>query len=62
MIIFDRFLFCINLKTFGKFFGWVGTMTAIMIAYAMFLVASAKSANVNAIKERYFGKDFSTEG
>lgn len=57
MIILDRFLCCISLKTFGKFVGWVGTMLCALAAYAVFLVVASKSANLLVISyhERYFG-------
>lgn len=42
MIIFDRFLCCISLKTFGKFFGWAGTVICVFLAYAVFLVLSGR--------------------
>ena len=42
MIIFDRFLCCISLKTFGKFFGWAGTVICVFLAYAIFLVLSGR--------------------
>ncbi|CRL07457.1 CLUMA_CG020426, isoform A [Clunio marinus] len=51
MIIFDRFLCCISLKTFGKFVGWVGSMGAIMMAYAMFLIYSVKPENLRGFKD-----------
>jgi hypothetical protein len=63
MIIFDRFLCCISLKTFGKFIGWTGTMISIMIAYAAFLIASArKSAGENGSKDMIFGRNLTEDG
>lgn len=52
MIIFDRFLCCIGLKFFGKFIGWIGTMTTVMIAYAIFLVSGAKKPTFDSLIER----------
>lgn len=50
MIIFDRFLCCIKLKSFGKFVGWTGLVISVFLAYAIFLVLTGKkttSANSN---------------
>lgn len=57
MIIFDRFLCCISLKFFGKFLGWIGTMLSLGVAYAFFLIRSAKSAN----QARFVGEKISDE-
>lgn len=62
MIFFDRFLGCISLKSFGKFIGWVGMMIYIFTAYAIFLVVSAKSAGVEALRRKYFGTEMETSG
>lgn len=43
MIIFDRFLCCINLKTFGKFIGWVGATSSVLIAFLASLVVVVKA-------------------
>ncbi|KAG5669902.1 hypothetical protein PVAND_000192 [Polypedilum vanderplanki] len=62
MIIFDRFLCCIKLKTFGKFFGWIGAVFSIMTAYALFLVASGrKTTGQNVSDHMFYGKDLSIE-
>jgi hypothetical protein len=62
MIIFDRFLCCISLKTFGKTIGWIGLMTSLCVAYAIFLVISAKATSVYDVKQRYFGSQITTDG
>jgi hypothetical protein len=63
MIIFDRFLCCIKLKTFGKFFGWIGTVFSVLAAYALFLVMSGrKSAGSNVTNHMLYGKNLSAEG
>lgn len=62
MIIFDRFLCCIKLKSFGKFFGWIGTTFSILLAYATFLVASGrKAAGENTSNHMIIGRDWKTE-
>lgn len=33
-----------------------------MVAYAIFLIITAKKASVHAVKERYFGKQLEDEG
>lgn len=62
MIIFDRFLCCVSLKLFGKAIGWIGTVASTMIAYALFLVVSAKTRSVMKFKEHYFGENVKSEG
>lgn len=62
MIVFDRFLCCISLKSFGKFIGWLGAMTSLMMVYAVFLVLTAKSVNLLAINQRYFAGETTNEG
>lgn len=62
MIVFDRFLCCISLKTFGKFIGWIGTMASFMMIYALFLVLTAKSVNLLSLNERYFSGKMTNEG
>jgi ABC-type Na+ efflux pump permease subunit len=46
MIIFDRFLCCINLKSFGKCVGWAGMMICVFVAYAIFLVLTGRKSAV----------------
>lgn len=62
MIVCDRFLCCISLKTVGKFIGWIGTMVSFMLAYAFFLILTAKPVNMIALNERYFGGKMTYEG
>lgn len=62
MIIFDRFLCCISIKTFGKFFGWIGMMASLVLGYAIFLIASAKRSNLYAVKDRFFPGKIKDDG
>lgn len=57
MIIFDRFLCCINLKSFGKFIGWTGAMTLLLFAYGAGLVLSAKPAKFYELTRRFTDVD-----
>lgn len=64
MIIFDRFLCCIRLKSLGKFVGWTGTMLCVLVAYTVLLVIASRSVNLLVVTDhaRYFGLNAMTEG
>lgn len=51
-----------NLKTFGKILGWLGTMVSFMLGYALFLIGSAKTANTSDFRDEYFGRKVSEKG
>jgi len=61
MIIFHHFLHCISLKSFGKLIGWFGAMAAVLAIYAVFLVLTAKTVDLLALNERYFGGERSSQ-